>query len=62
VRKTYRRCSSALPGSHRSSRVRGVPAGYELSSVVHAVKRLGTESPGISDTNRERLGTLAPGN
>ncbi len=48
------------PGSMARIAYRGVPAGYELSAVVDAVKRLGTESHGISDANRERLGTLPP--
>lgn len=46
------------PGQQARIAYRGVPAGYELSGVVDAIRRLGTETHGISEANQGRLGTL----
>ncbi len=37
---------------------RGMPAGYELSALVHALAEAGRQEPSLSATSLERLGTL----
>lgn len=49
------------PGHEPRVVYRGVPAGYELSAVVDAVRRAGTRTHGISDANRAHLSALPSG-
>lgn len=49
------------PGTMPRIAYRGIPAGYELSAVVDAIRRLGTKTHGISAANQERL-TALPAN